>query len=97
MTVTEYFRMINIMGSEDNFWVMNSVGTGTNKYKWCINIFRQNIANWSSNRSNSSRFSVIIATNLLASEGLSDLMLLLTCLKIKRYAMKENRIQCCQN
>lgn len=92
MKVTEYFRMINIMGSEDHFWVMNSVGTGTNKYKWCV--FRQNVANWSSN---SSRFSDILATNILASEGLSNLMVLLTCLTIKWYAMKENRIQRSQN
>lgn len=97
MTVTEYFRMINIIGSEGHFLVTNSVDTGTNKYKWCINLFRQNTADWSSNRSNSSGFSDILATNVLASEGLSNLMVLLASLTIKQYAIKENGMQCSQN
>lgn len=80
MIVTEFFRMVNIMGREDNFWVINSVDIGRNKYKRCINIFRQNIANLSSK---SSRFSDIL-TNILASEGLYN-MVYLTCVKVNQY------------
>lgn len=92
MTVTEFFRMVNIMGSEDNFWVMNSVDFGRNKYQGCINLFRQNIANL---RSKSSRFSDIL-TNILASKDFYN-MVFLICLKINQYTIKENRIQWSQN
>lgn len=43
---------------------MSSVGTGTTKYEWCINIFRLNVADWNSD---SNKFSDILVTNILAS------------------------------